>query len=81
MGQEEGYIIVDDTSAKMEGRNILKSGYDVVVEVYRVRSRVCCWTSAVSVSLHALSKQALFVFRKIFMSFTSDVRLTLEFDD
>ena len=32
--QEEGYAIVDDTSAKMEGRDILENGYDALVEVY-----------------------------------------------
>ena len=33
LSQDEGYDIVDDTSAKMEGRDILRKGYDALVEV------------------------------------------------
>ena len=33
-----------DTSAKMEGRNILKNGYDALVEVS------CCWMGEALVS-------------------------------
>ena len=36
LSQEEGYVIVDDTSAKMEGRNMMENGYDALVEVYCV---------------------------------------------
>lgn len=30
--KKRGMFFVDDTSAKMEGRDILKNGHDVVVE-------------------------------------------------
>ena len=33
LSQDEGYIMVDDTSAKMEGRYKLGDGYDALVEV------------------------------------------------
>lgn len=33
-----------DTSAKMEGRNILKNGYDALVEL------CCCWMGAALMS-------------------------------
>ena len=36
LSQEEGYVIVDDTSAKMEGRNMMVNGYDALVEIYCV---------------------------------------------
>jgi hypothetical protein len=33
LSQDEGYFIVDDTSAKMEGRYTTGDGYDALVEV------------------------------------------------
>jgi len=34
LSQDEGYSNVEDTSAKMEGQNVLENGYDALVEVY-----------------------------------------------
>ena len=36
LSQEEGYVVVDETSAKMEGRNMMVNGYDALVEGYCV---------------------------------------------
>lgn len=62
MSQEEGYVIVNCTSAKMEGRNILNNGYDVVVEVYHAQSSWLRLDERGHGELNALSKQALFVY-------------------
>ena len=51
-----------DTSAKMEGRNILNNGYDVVVEVYHAQSSWLRLDERGHGELNALSKQALFVY-------------------
>ena len=37
--KKRGMFFVDDTSAKMEGRDILKNGYDVVVEANVISCR------------------------------------------
>jgi hypothetical protein len=77
LSQEEGYAIVDDTSAKMEGRNRRKLGYDALVEVYCVLllERRATLMSCV------LSEQDLFMYHEIAVgSFPSIERLKTEFN-
>ena len=70
LSQEEGYVIVDGTSAKMEGRNMMVNGYDALVEVYCV---LLLERRDVS-ELHVLSEQAWFLCYKTTIGSSPDTR-------